>query len=114
MSTYPRELTATELAAMIAGTSFIYVPVNNRQRVGLLVVYGNGCTAGEVALKSAHLSDFSGAWEEQCTAPVPATTPGANGSVATGAAQIVGAFVRPELKTALVGGTIDKIIIYTS
>lgn len=113
-SSYPRELTAAELAAMIAGTSFIYIPVNNRQRVGLLVVYGVGCTAGEVSLTSAHLSDFAGTWDTQCSAGVPASAPGANGSVRTAASDIVGAFVRPELTIPLAGGTIDKVIIYFS
>jgi hypothetical protein len=115
MPTYSRELTAAELAAMIAGTTFPVIPVNNRQRVGLLVVFGEACTAGAVALKSAATPDFAGAWAEQpISAECPGSAPGANGSVVTGAGEVVGAFIRPELTVALAGGTITKLVIYVS
>lgn len=112
MSTFARELTAAEITAMIAGTSFPIVAVNNIQRIGLLVVFGNGCTAGVVALKSAATANFAGTWSEQIVAQCPAAPPGVNGEVVTAATEIVGAFVRPELKTALAGGTITKVVIY--
>lgn len=112
MSTYARELDATELAALLAGTSYPVIAVNNRTRLGLLVVFGSGCTAGAVSLKSAATKDFAGTWSEQTYADCPASPPGANGEAVTVAVEIVGAFVRPELKTALVGGTITKVVIY--
>ncbi len=112
MSTFARELDATELAALLAGTSFPVIAVNNLQRIGLLVVFGNGCTAGAVALKSAATKDFAGTWAEQVYADCPGSPPGANGEAVTAAIEIVGTFVRPELKTALAGGTITKVVIY--
>lgn len=112
MSTYARELTDAEIAAMVAGTSYPVIAVNNMQRVGLLVVFGNGCTAGVVALKSAASANFAGAWSEQLVAQCPAAPPGANGTVVTAAVEIVGAVVRPELKTALAGGVITKVVVY--
>lgn len=112
MPVYSRELTAAELAAMIAGTSFVSLPVTSAGRVNLLVVFGNGCSAGAVALKGAHLPAFAGAWAEQASAVCPGSPPGANGSVVIATVETVGGFVRPELKTALAGGTIDKVVIY--
>lgn len=112
--TYPRELTAAEIAAMIAGTSFSVVAVNNPLRVGLLVVFGEGCTAGEVALKSAPSQDFAGGWAEQISCPCPTTPPGADGEAVTAATEIVGMFVRPEIKTALADGTVTRVVIYVS
>ncbi len=110
---FERELSAAEIAAMIAGSSYPTIPVPNRvQRLGLLVVFGNGCTAGVVALKSAPAANFAGAWAEQITAACPGAPPGANGTVVVAAAEVVGAFVRPELKTALAGGTISRVVVY--
>lgn len=114
MPTFQRELTPAEIAAMIAGSNYPVVPVNNGQRIGLLVVFGSGCSAGAVALKAAHTVDFAGAWAEQISAECPAAPPGANGEVVTAATEIVGAFFRAELKTALAGGTITKVVIYVS
>jgi hypothetical protein len=113
---YTRELTAAELTALLASdtANLPVIALNNATKVSVLVVFGQGCTAGAVALKVAPARTFAGTWEERFFAPCPGTVPPANGAVVTATGDIVGAFVRPELKTALAGGTITKVVIYAA
>ena len=97
----------TSLAGQTTGTGPA-VPVNNRAKVGLLVEYSTGVSAGEVTLEAAATSDYSGLWSPQFTVGQPASVPGCAGQ----AAEIVGAFVRPRVTTTVSGGTIVKMVVY--
>lgn len=114
MSTFSRELSSAEVTVLMAGTPSPAMAINNAGRVGLLVLYGNGCSAGEFSLTSAHDPNFAGTWSEQTSVPVPSVVPGAEGAAATAGVEIVGAFVRVERKTAVVGGVITRVVIYAA
>ncbi|HMV49418.1 MAG TPA: hypothetical protein PKC13_28835 [Blastocatellia bacterium] len=114
MPVYSRELSAAEIADMIAGTAYVAVPNLQGTRVDLLVVFGNGCTAGAVALKAGPAASFAGAWAELASAVCPGAPPGANGTVVVVGVQTAVGFVRAELKTALAGGTITRVVVYAS